>query len=964
MKILLKTFLITFVLGIHLPNYKIWAIREDNDKDTSVCFVANIITYVPNSFPKNLEDIETYKKYKRENFDYYISSKQAEKMFSGAKKPSSSRGEVLTRYITSQTAEGFNLTPFLTKIREEAFSCNKKESETQSSQYLKVAFLLNRMESLDKEYNQITYVAENIDETFYGVRDVLWRPCWKKRYMQNGVKAIGKGKKVEIEEVRQYYKKLLNKNHEKAQAFIYYNEHTFLNSSVPYNALRESLMKSGLTKQFVRDFHIQNPGQPVYLAFLDDDTLSFRTGEEGTLSCYKGFIRQFYEKQGDFPICLTSGYSISWNQHPCLSLGVSLDLAVRRAMAQTFSLAPYYPEPNTIVYIPPELLTLPESFRKQNESSPSEIPTLIKSIANERYNGSWMKAAQYCGFLPEGDVETTLPPRFFLQKTSQNIQKVEKSFSDLKKKFKITSEDLKNIRSIPQSHLWPKEWGIYIQSFLAEKQKQEIALGKLKISSSATQNRFVLSVLSNLYTYYSPVNILINRSECFDYHYFIGFLKKAKKNYNALLPLSVEWTYGTNYKKNKAAIEMGAYLRKNFRTLDQVILLLNSFYQPTHKSFPSYGQQIMTCVSECAAAELRTFTHYIQRYHTSSPSHFVKIKKEISPPASHPSSISPIILSHKKEKDGFTTNHTPDTFLNSVAEKYKQAMINADINKGEVLWGGDIELIALGNVYNLNIKVYGPKLTIPAVGPHNGQKVSLWLEGGHYQVYNLDTKQKVNVNFDGNCLFSCIYFIINNRFPNINEVEELRAIATAHIDDNQIYERFQAVLNAESYNSFNEATKDLPQGTLLEQAKQLSKIYNNVIPENKPQLPHFKVNLSKKSETLPTSFAKQQQSYTSSNAFDYVQPITALALKNKPKAYLNSISKKTQTLNDEEARNYLKDLTDQGKTLSEIALKLGYDPLKSTGKSALSKFLSGKTKSSPTIVNKLNKKIKEKGRLF
>ena len=593
------------------------------DLNTRPCFVANIITYVPNSFPKTAQDVECYKnRFRREDFDYYVSSKEAEKVFTEKKTPSSTRGEVLQRYVTQIGDDGFNLEPFLKKIREESFDEDIKESEDKNicPKYLKVAILLNRMESIDPQYNNISYQCNNIDPSFYSVRNVLWRPCWKKRHQaRNGTNALGTGTIVAIEDVRAYYEQLRKEEPIKAQAFLYYNEHTFLSSLAPYNALRETLLRSSITEGFVSEFRKKHSNQPVYIAFFDDDTRSFRTqGNRGVLTCYQDYIEQFHKKNGYVPTCLTSGYSISWHQHPFVSLGVALDLQIRRTMAQTFPLAPYYPEPNTIIYVPEGKSTLEkeESFRKSDETNPLEMPTLIQNIVNCRYGGSFIAASQHFGFLTEGDVETAMPSRFLKKRTGAR----DKKFPNLIKDLSV--ENVKDIRDIPQSHLWPNDWSDYIQKFLHEDEKEKIVLNDITITKYS--RNFIKSIISSVYTHHSPISIFINLPEkSQNYSNFLGFFLYIQENYQQILKRPIDFTYGTNYTKtNKdAKTKANHYLQQNASTIDQVINLIDiALYKKR------YGRGIVDCARNCGISEIKIVHDYIRMTHVSSPPRPLELK--------------------------------------------------------------------------------------------------------------------------------------------------------------------------------------------------------------------------------------------------------------------------------------------------------------------------------------------------
>ncbi len=650
MQTFLRTLMLFFLIEIVVSSAKSSSSSAESEAHKMCAhFVANVIVYVPNSFPNNIEHQAIYHRYKREHFDYYVSSKQAEKQFSGSG-TSSSRGEVSDRFRTPRSKRGFDLTPFLTKIQQEAFRQSDLVSKYASAQYLRVAFLLNRMVSLEENYNDIAYFVDHtIDSSFYAVRHTLWEPCWKKKYTNRGEIALGKGEKVEIEEVKQYYQNLHQENPEKAAAFLYYNEHTFLNSSVPYNALRQKLLNSSITSSFIQDFRKRSPGQPVYLAFLDDDTKSFCTKNKGTLTCYQKCIESFYENNHQFPVCLTSGYTISWAQNPFIFLGVSLDLEVRRAMGNIFSLAPYYPEPNTMIYIPEDHPTLSESFRKDNESSPLEMPTLIKDIVSKRYNDSVAEASNDCLFLKEGEIETTMPLRFLKNRTPNAYgEKKNKTFPELTLEgFRSLSvENIKDIRSIPQSHLWPNDWSGYVQDFLQENQREEITVAHHRIPQKNHKN-FIKSIIASVYTYYSPIDRFIKLSRGNEnYEDFIGFFSAVMEDFSAFLSLHVTFTYGTNYKSaSKSGI---SHALRNMSSLPQYENLLNDVYTI------ECGKKIIQCAEDCGRSEIKVVRDYVQRTHVSSPLKPVTVKKEeINEPSDalfHPKKLSKKKLKREEEK--------------------------------------------------------------------------------------------------------------------------------------------------------------------------------------------------------------------------------------------------------------------------------------------------------------------------
>jgi len=211
-------------------------------------------------------------------------------------------------------------------------------------------------------------------------------------------------------------------------------------------------------------------------------------------------------------------------------------------------------------------------------------------------------------------------------------------------------------------------------------------------------------------------------------------------------------------------------------------------------------------------------------------------------------------------------------FLETVSEHYIQGLRNTDSQIGEVLWGGDIELIEIAELHNLNITVYQysrnskgniikdslgkPKIEAnPSIGPQVGKPINLWLNGLHYQNYDPSNQEVRNVPGDGNCLFHAVLRAMNesdkstieevsilrnavaDRFNSlitrINQKEQVIRSGTeennwqpitvtlTHRNNNPIYSRFAAIFEAEDEVQLQDAISYLPPSNLLEEAKKL-----------------------------------------------------------------------------------------------------------------------------------------------
>ena len=182
-------------------------------------------------------------------------------------------------------------------------------------------------------------------------------------------------------------------------------------------------------------------------------------------------------------------------------------------------------------------------------------------------------------------------------------------------------------------------------------------------------------------------------------------------------------------------------------------------------------------------------------------------------------------------------------FLDHVTEGYMQALRFVDPNQqnpnGEVLWGGDVELIMIANLLTLRIIVHEPsddQTTVhPAIGPADGIEVHLWYKNGHYENYDQRTREHTNdVPRDGNCMFHAMlraYHLARGEHGeyqfDIRAVEMLRrqvadrigeATRGANNDNNPIYVRFAALFRAQTTRQLIDAIADLPHGDLLGRA--------------------------------------------------------------------------------------------------------------------------------------------------
>ncbi len=454
----------------------------------------------------------------------------------------------------------------------------------------------------------------------------LWEPQWIKRELTTS----GQVRCVEVgfDEVAEYYKNLKEKDIKLAHAFLQVNEGEHLNSIVPYRELRETLLRDEATKGLVRRSRARSSTAPVYVAFMDADVLSFRTGKKGIFSCYEEAI-----SRSQVPLHgLTTGYTISTIQHPFASLAVSFDLATRQALSIVFPLAPYFPEPNAALLILDDHDTLEVSFpgtfldntaKRAQYRSPQEVPLLITEVVKVRFKGSKIQAGPHFKFLSEGAIETELPCRFLQNRKKKDGTKNAKEFNGLFSseagKFEALShQDLIHVRNTSQSHMKSRDWSTYVYNYLGEYMGSDsVQLVENNQPGAIVKKRkdqFLISMFSTLHSFYSPVAVTLREVEAHGYN-LVEYLFSFVKDYASMTSRKIlRVTYGGDSgSKVKSTKLTGDLLRKHIRTYDDFLSIIDKFYTQPIAKFVERASQI------CGMAELPIIIRYVQLVPVSLP---------------------------------------------------------------------------------------------------------------------------------------------------------------------------------------------------------------------------------------------------------------------------------------------------------------------------------------------------------
>lgn len=344
--------------------------------------------------------------------------------------------------------------------------------------------LLNRMESVDSNFNEDFEQLPINKSLSCSVCKVLWRPVWK-------CKATDQC--ATIEEVRNYYNSL--SEYEKFLFLRYENK--CASKIVPYAALRNCLLQSELTQKSISNFRKIDPKASIFIAFTDKDTISFNY-----------VFDKYSEEISKNPnlVCLTSGYKVYSNNNTGIEhiqKANQLDLMIREGMESIIPYSTYYPDLNTVLKVQ-ENGKVEKFFErkppKKAINQQCEIKRLIDNVIKTRFSGSISTFAEFCLFIPNNPVTTECPARFFMDKKGRTLK-----FSN---PYNIS--DLKKLRRCCQSHA---EYFSLSKFILYRRIKEFINTETVKIDGAPNgiadlnlKKNIIISLITTLYKYYSPID--------------------------------------------------------------------------------------------------------------------------------------------------------------------------------------------------------------------------------------------------------------------------------------------------------------------------------------------------------------------------------------------------------------------------------------------------------------------------
>ncbi len=575
-------------------------------------FVVNVIVHVPCSFDAPATNEELLARAKA--LPYYI-EKDLNFRYTNRVKPS--RGIICPSQCMDPHDNGMPLSfafgSFLNKLKEEAYTGALEN--TQAHDHIYVAALLNRMRSLDEAYNsEFSHMVDDI-ETDIQYRTIarLWQPQWKKEVIFSGNQT--RHVTATFEEAQAYYIQLKESDPELAQAFLFVNEFQRLNSIVPYRELRELLMQSDETKALVRTSRTANPESPVYMTFMDADTLSFDLSGKGTFQAYAEAV----SSSNQILHGMTTGYGASVDQGPFVAMAVSLDLSVRRALSERLSLASYFPEPNAAFRVLEEHETLEVSIpgiKSQGHhkyESPKEVPLLMGELVKKRFGESKITASPHFRFLKEGEIETQVPDRFLKNRKGKDGSSSPKKFIGkwIKERKVIagaTFQDLTNVRNTSQSHVKSRDWGGYVFAYFKEllDQTKSIRLvdgGRPGSVFSGRKDQLLTSLFSSLQSAYSPTAITLIAVKNHGYN-LLEYLFDLLRNFEERTPTALSITYGNTGAQGTKRV--GKVLQDYVKTYETFGIIVDKFF-----TRPVFSQVQLTA-QLCGRAEIPVLTRFLQ----------------------------------------------------------------------------------------------------------------------------------------------------------------------------------------------------------------------------------------------------------------------------------------------------------------------------------------------------------------
>lgn len=322
-------------------------------------------------------------------------------------------------------------------LKTESFEVDSVRSLQQFDSQVAVVIGTNQLESLDPAINRAfeTFIVNTdaVDAIACQRFGFLWRPSYNQLVNSGGLYSPKESfllVKAHSSQIAENVRALVEE--EKGEL------HSHAVAQIPYQKIRNTLLKSRMTRDFLDKFQEIAPSSAVYLTVMDSDCVHLRLKT--------GVFTQVSREISKNPrlSVVGCGYAAALEELPIIRLAVQIDMAVRTAMTLHVPYSAYLPEPFLCVVL----------------RYPGKNHHLARLSFLGDGNGLESRRLIDCGrreglftdemaFLQEGIV-TTAPRRW---KTEKN-----QSYAILKKQEVKTKIVLQALRGLRQSHAHPKKW--------------------------------------------------------------------------------------------------------------------------------------------------------------------------------------------------------------------------------------------------------------------------------------------------------------------------------------------------------------------------------------------------------------------------------------------------------------------------------------------------------------------------
>lgn len=288
----------------------------------------------------------------------------------------------------------------LALLNQEGFGNDSLLSEFDADQRLRVVVGINRCHSLNPAVNKAfrTYVRTfRTNYTNVKVCAFFWHPHWEKTIQ--GVDNLSH------REIQRLFKLFYHIDRQQAEALACQLES--VQKEVPYQFIRQHILKHSFTRDFCLQFRHGNSLRPLWLFCCDDDAVHYKIGNN------PGLFSVYDQLQKDHPNMEagTTGYLVEDPVNDFYLIGSTVDLEARRHIAINRPNGVIYPEPNFLIRV--DLRNTLESLgrisfiRKKSPGDSLESLGILENLNLHKGN-----VIGRLVFANSGEIITARPSRF------------------------------------------------------------------------------------------------------------------------------------------------------------------------------------------------------------------------------------------------------------------------------------------------------------------------------------------------------------------------------------------------------------------------------------------------------------------------------------------------------------------------------------------------------------------------